>query len=34
MHAEDKQMGIRIGYTVLIIIGVMVGLIITANIIA
>ncbi|VAX01416.1 hypothetical protein MNBD_GAMMA21-2638 [hydrothermal vent metagenome] len=34
MHAEDKQIGIRVGYTVLVIIGIMIGLIIAANIIA
>ena len=33
MHVEDKQIGIRVGYTVLVIIGIMVGLIIAANII-
>ena len=33
MHVEDKQMGIRVGYTVLVIIAVMIGLIIAANII-
>jgi len=33
MHVEDKQMGIRVGYTVLVIIGIMLGLIIAANII-
>lgn len=33
MHIEDKQMGTRVGYTVLVLIGVMVGLIITSNII-
>ena len=32
MHVEDKQMGIRVGYTVLVIIGLMVGLIFVANI--
>ena len=34
MHIEDKQMGIRVGYTVLIIVGIMTALIIIANIIA
>jgi len=33
MHVDDKQIGIRVGYTVLVIIGVMVGLIIAANLI-
>jgi len=33
MHIEDKQMGIRIGYTCLIIIGIMITLIVIANII-
>ena len=33
MNVEDKQIGQRVGYTVLVIIAVMVGLIIAANII-
>lgn len=33
MHAEDKEMGMRIGYTVLILTGLMFGLIILANLI-
>lgn len=31
MHVEDKEMGMHVGVTVLVLIGVMVGLIITAN---
>ena len=31
MHIEDKQMGARIGYTVLVLVGLMFGLIILAN---
>lgn len=34
MHVEDKQMGIHIGVTVLVLVGVMVSLIIAANFIA
>lgn len=34
MHIEDKTMGIRVGYTVLVLLGVMVVLIIAANFIA
>jgi len=34
MHAEDKQISIRVGYTALVIVGIMIGLIIIANIIA
>lgn len=33
MHLEDKQMGLRVGYTVLVLVGVMIGLIIASNII-
>ncbi len=33
MHADDKQMGIQIAITILILIGVMTGLIIAANLI-
>ena len=33
MHVEDKQMGIRVGYTVLVLLGVMVALIIASNLI-
>lgn len=33
MHVEDKEMGMRIGYTVLILTGLMFGLIILANLI-
>ena len=31
MHVEDKEMGMHVGVTVLVLIGVMVGLIIAAN---
>lgn len=31
MHVEDKQMGIRVGYTVLVLVGVMIALIIASN---
>jgi hypothetical protein len=38
MHAEDKeidkQMGMRVGYTILVLLGVMIALIIAANFIA
>ena len=34
MHVEDKQMGVHIGVTVLVLVGVMVSLIIAANFIA
>jgi len=34
MHLEDKEMGVHVGYTVLVLVGVMVGLIIVANLIA
>lgn len=34
MHVEDKEMGVHIGVTVLVLVAVMIGLIITANIIA
>lgn len=34
MHIEDKIMGLRVGLTVLILIGIMFGLIIVSNIIA
>lgn len=33
MHAEDKEMATRVGYTVLILTGLMFGLIILANVI-
>lgn len=33
MHAEDKQMGARVGYTVLVLVALMLGLIILANLI-
>jgi hypothetical protein len=33
MNIEDKQMGIRVGYTVLVLLGVMVALIIASNLI-
>ena len=33
MHAEDREMGMRVGYTVLVLTGLMFGLIILANII-
>ena len=31
MHVEDKEMGIHVGMTVLVLVGVMVALIIAAN---
>ncbi len=34
MHVEDKEMGVHVGYTVLVLVGVMLGLIIVANLIA
>jgi hypothetical protein len=34
MHVEDRQMGSRVGYTVLVLVGLMVCLIIAANFIA
>lgn len=34
MHIDDKAMGLRVGYTVLVLIAVMVCLIIAANAIA
>jgi len=34
MHIEDKEMGTRIGYTVLILLGLMFALIVLANIVA
>lgn len=34
MHVEDRQMGTRVGYTVLVLVGLMVCLIIAANLIA
>lgn len=34
MHVEDKEMGMRVGYTVLILLGLMFVLIVLANIIA
>ena len=33
MHVEDKQMGTRVGYTVAILVGLMFGLIMLANLI-
>lgn len=33
MHIEDKTMGMRVGYTVLVLVAVMVCLIIAANLI-
>jgi len=33
MHVEDKEMGLRVGYTVLTLLGLMFGLIILANLI-
>ena len=33
MHVEDKQMGVRVGYTVAVLIGVMLSLILIANLI-
>lgn len=33
MHVEDKQMGTRVGYTVLVLVGLMFGLIVLANLI-
>lgn len=33
MHVEDKQIGARVGYTVLILLGLMFGLIVLANLI-
>ena len=34
MHVEDKEMGTRVGYTVLVLAGLMFALIILANFIA
>jgi hypothetical protein len=34
MHLEDKMMGIRVGKTVLVLLGIMVALIIASNMIA
>ena len=34
MHAEDRQIGSRVGYTVLVLLGLMFGLIVLANLIA
>ena len=34
MHIEDKEMGMRVGYTVLVLVGLMFGLIILSNFIA
>lgn len=34
MHVEDKQISARVGYTVLILLGLMFGLIVLANLIA
>ena len=33
MHVEDKEMGLRVGYTVLVLLGLMFGLIILANLV-
>ena len=33
MHAEDRQIGSRVGYTVLVLLGLMFGLIVLANLI-
>lgn len=33
MHVEDKHMGARVGYTVLVLVGIMFGLIVLANLI-
>ena len=34
MHVEDRQMGTRVGLTVLVLIGIMIALIIASNFIA
>lgn len=34
MHIDDKQMGMRVGYTVLVLLGLMFALIMLANLIA
>lgn len=33
MHIEDKEMGMRVGYTVLVLLGLMFGLILLANVV-
>lgn len=33
MHVEDKEMGMRVGYTVLVLTGLMFGLIVLANLV-
>ena len=34
MHIEDKQMGMRVGYTVMVLLGLMCFLIILANLVS
>lgn len=34
MHVEDKEMGMRVGYTVLVLLGLMFVLIVLANIVS
>lgn len=34
MHIDDKLMGLRVGKTILVLVGVMIGLIIVSNLIA
>ena len=33
MHVEDKEMGTRVGYTVLVLVGLMLAMILLANLI-